>query len=735
MYHSKSQVVHNVAPCVPWSCSRINIPRNVWGLAAKAERTAWMTDRNTSHCFYTVFEGQNNAQRVRQGGQEGAESENLPQFLHGIVADVDIPLSDEDMQKQIDLLVFKPNWVEKTLSDRWHLVFQFDHKIGLPPVFRVASDITKFICEKIGLFRLSQLDKGSWDPARRFCNSGRWMQVSEDDGSLVAPIQAKIVIGWASEVMHKSQCYQASDEDRIPLELIHEELKKRKDFQWDGTFELEAKGPSFWVPGSVSPKSAVVKAGGIYTFAEHASKTFWPWHDLVDKKFIAEHTAGREGAVLQSIYFDGQHYFQTDAHNSWQATTKDDLQQDLKTRGIYSSVQKGESSSELDDLMSKIRHQNRIVEVGPYAFRPSGIIEVNHQRKLNTFNRKLCPMHPEAVTWGQGFDRQIAPLTEWLFDQEQIERILSWLHWAYFGYARGKPETGQALIIVGPPDMGKSCWINEVVGNLLGGAVDASVYLMGDDSFGGELYSAACWTFEDTALGTNPQAREKMARRVKQFVANLKHRVHNKYAAPNYSEAAIRLVGSMNDDAQSLQQSIPLDASILDKLIYLHIRATKPFNFLGRYESSEIFREELPFFARFVHDWTIPAHLKGSMRYGVKAHIDSSLLPLLNNASTTAGLSQLLDAWAQEYFQANPQETEWVGDTLKLSQELAQDEVTARVVDVTVKTLSRALPELEPHLEFLKLRQEGKKQYWVLTPPAGMDRTPKPKKNPPTASA
>jgi hypothetical protein len=730
MYFGDNHVSYNVRFGRPWECGTLVIPDEVRGLGGKKLRDAWLSNKGTRHHLFTVFEGVNNAQRVTTGGGN-EDIGNLPLAMHGVVADLDFAFSTEELPIELEKLTCLPNWIERTLSGNWLLLWRFSERLALPPTYNEARAVAQAICKKLRVDKLQGFDAGSFEPSRRFTNSGEWWPVSKDDGTPADVLPNDLVRGWATETLRRLDCGTKEDED-IPIAEVYLELEKKFPGvkEWPDEFILDSTGPSFWIPGSTSPKSAIVKSSGLFTFATHANGVqWWPWKALLGAEFVEKHTTGKRGRILNTTYFDGRNYFVRDMHDVWRATDRIDIILKLKNLNVVAIPKKGELLSEMDRLLYSIQHENRLEGAGPYVFRPPGLIQIGEHRKLNTFSRKLCIMHPRPVKWGEGFDELIAPFTEHLFAEYQIRYLLSWLNWAWKGYSIYRPETGQALILAGKPGMGKSCWTNEVIGELFGGAVDASAYMTGEDTFGGELYNTAIWTLEDTALSTNPEAREKMTRRMKQFVANIHHREHSKYKIPNYTDWAGRLVMGINDDAQSMQAAPQLDTSIMDKLLVLHVRQGVEFDFPSRHAMTEIFAKELPYFARFVNDWEIPEELKGNARFGVKPFIDESVERLIINSSTTAGLAEVINEFATEYFLANPKETEWIGTVVKLCRQLGQDESLSRVMKIDVRTMSRGLPQLSPHLPILNLHSEAdgklESRLWRITPPAGLVHKPK----------
>src|SRR5947208_760778 len=84
----------SVEPCVPWTFSQ-PVPDEVKGKEGKKVRDRWISNPNTRHQVYSAFEGVNSGARVSEpkNGDEG----NPPLKLHAFVADIDAPVSEDEL--------------------------------------------------------------------------------------------------------------------------------------------------------------------------------------------------------------------------------------------------------------------------------------------------------------------------------------------------------------------------------------------------------------------------------------------------------------------------------------------------------------------------------------------------------------------------------------------------------------------------------------------------------------
>ena len=130
---------------------------------------------------------------------------------------------------------------------------------------------------------LPGLDRKAFEePSRLYCNGCDWKPTG------FGPVPAEKSQAFFVECGKRFR-FKGGDDELVPLDLVEKAVKEKyPNFNWPGDFTLDSQGPTFWIPESVSPLSAIVKPGGMFTFAMHASKPFYCWTDLLGKEFSAK---------------------------------------------------------------------------------------------------------------------------------------------------------------------------------------------------------------------------------------------------------------------------------------------------------------------------------------------------------------------------------------------------------------------------------------------------------------
>lgn len=698
----------DIEPCIPWTYTTSEIPNEVRGKAGKGERDKWINSPQTRHQVYSFIEGLNSCLRI---SKDDADREGNPPFkLHGFVADIDAPMPDEELALALGRMPHQPAYFERTLSGNVRLLWPLTAPVAVPSREFLVS-VLKTALKNLKLELIGGLDKPAFlDPARYYTNSGEWLEVSTNR------IPSELVQGWVFEVAKK---HRWKDEGglEIPLPAVWTELQKKWPLNgWPGPFEAESQGPTFWVPESTSPKSAIVKPTGLYTFSQHAHKPFFSWADLLGAQFCEEYKSKNLGKAVEGIYHDGQKYYLKDGTGSWRAFSKEDTASHLQiTRHLSAERYKG-APSEVDEALEYIRHWHAIDGAAPCAFQSFGVFSAAGPRILNTHTRKVLEPAEESTPWGaEGKFAFLSAYLDHLFDpHEQLAFVLAWTRRFYLSAYERSLTRGQNLFLVGSPGVGKTLLSQNILTKLLGGSSDAQSYLLGDTGFNSQLFEVALWTVDDNSSTVSAQKHAMFSSTIKKLSSNQLFEYNAKFRTAATVQWQGRVFVTANDDEESLRIIPDLEISALEKTM-LFRTSTSPFNFPPSEELEVVIRRELPYFARWLLDWQPPEHTKGSNRYGVAHYHEKSLLRQAEHSSRSNAFSEVLEDWADQWFKEHPTESQWVGTAFQLLKAFSQEEDRrAATKNLNVDTVSRQLSALKGKGHKIASTEKAGARVWTI---------------------
>ena len=268
--------------------------------------------------------------------------------------------------------------------------------------------------------------------------------------------------------------------------------------------------------------------------------------------------------------------------------------------------------------------------------------------------------------------------------------FLSWLAYGYQQAANGEPRNGQAVFLAGDVNQGKTLVSNVLVGDLFGGHMDASDYLLGESKFNKELFDVGLWTVDDTVPSSDPRRQQLYSAMLKKIPANYSFQYHPKFRDQMMLPWAGRVLITCNADPESIRILPDTEMSLLDKVMLFKI-ATSERDFAN---AATRIRSELPFFARFLRDYQIPDHCVGDARFGVKCYHHEELIEEARQSSRTAGFAELLEIFRLSFF-SNASDDEWEGNATELKQAMLSDDAIRPLVDpYSVDAIGRLLGKL-----------------------------------------
>jgi len=669
MFYLKNLSSVSVEPCKPWQFTKFDlVPSDCLGKEGKKNRHDWATAPKTEFNCYSTFEGVQSTLRIRapRTGDEG----NPPAFMHGLSVDYDFNLSEPEIAAGLERIQpdLRPQYRETTLSNNLRLVWVFAEPIPIVS-HSFAIFFLKSIDGVIPFRNLAGIDEGALlAPERYYTNGCRWTKINPH------PFPHALLAGHWLKICEKFDWRGPEFGPTIPMEVVIPNLasKYSRFAEWDTDFVEGSQGPSFWIDGSKSPKSAIVRAGGISTFAAHAGKAYWSWSELIGADVVSRYQTEKTGKASDGIYYDEKHYYSKNSAGIWCIDPKENVVLYLRQeRGLSDTRKKGELTSEVESALVHIQRRNRIKTAAPFSFYPEGIINLLGESVLNTHTRKALAPAPQS-----GPFPFIETHLKTLFNPpEQLDYFLSWLAYFYRACHARSPRSGQAVFLAGGTNVGKTFLSRAIVGGLVGGFGEAQPFLLGEDNFNSELFDHALWAIDDGSVAANFVVHKKFSEGIKRVVANPSIRCNGKYLKANTVAWQGRIFVTLNLDPESRRIIPDTDLSLREKIMIFRAHETPQVKFLVADEMMDMLKRELPFFARFLMDWAIPPHcLADDPRFGVRSYLEKSLLDSANRSSVSGAFSEILEEWLRSFFmEQSPESDRWEGTSLQLYKAIQLD--------------------------------------------------------------
>lgn len=618
---------------------------------SRIARTKWITNPETKHYVYSAINGVNPNQRTRK---RKADDEGNPPFeITAFIADFDIALDDAEIEVGLKRADIHPQYLEKTLSGNLRAVWLLPKPIRTPS-YKICVQMLEMLAEKFKIEELwGGLDlKATTNPTRRWTNSGNWCPMGSD--MVDEETLDKWVVGQLSKVDWKDKSLGKA----FPMDKVAEELRERyPDFsQWPGDFVDNSQGPTFWVEGSKSPKSAIAHPTGIYTFSGHAGKSFYSWHDLLGKDFVEESESGAIAGAVRDIFHDGRTYWRraSTGDKVWKTANADDVRRALRIYGL-SAQKDDEGPSMVDKALEFIQKHQHIDGVAPFIYTSKSIVEYDRSRYLNVYRSEPIRPVPGAA------EKKDFPFL-WNFlggvfsSAEELTYFLYWLRHAYTGLHEEKPTRGQILIIVGPANIGKTFLGRYVVGRMFGGFADASRHITGGSQFNEDLFDRPLWCIDDTYMSTDSKTHRRTSEYLKSLAANHEFRVEGKFKKAVTVTWHGRVIMTMNSDALSIQALPNMDISIEEKLLVLRTVEEPNKKFLQTDGKLRLLDQELPHFCRFLLNMKEAPKSMRDERFGVAAYTNESIKGIANQASRFSMFEDIMRVWKDAYFEGKKEE-------------------------------------------------------------------------------
>lgn len=670
------------------------------GFQNKDKFREWCRNPNTKHYFYSGFEGENAALRI--------SADNISFSIHGIVADFDSEINADAARDSITRNSppeFLPNWISSTPSGHARLVWELSE-----PVFCYNKQSLKELLTRTKKeFKLAKLlpgfdEEAFMDDARYYEVGTNWTHLSE------FPIDSQVLKLWQYQAGFKTNW--KSEGTEIPIEVVRTELERVFPGRWKGVFEAGARGPRFWDSAADNHTAAVVRSAGMQCFT--GDKPFMPWGAIFGPVFVRNFQAGRIANATENIWYDNKHYWSKGGSERWAFQAKEDLALHLRVSCGLSRDPGKLPYSEVDQAIYHIQKHNSIAAAVPFVLQRPGIHRLPDGDYLNTSNINVCSAPEGQPSWGEGFPWIAGFFDGFFTTPEQLDFFFAWLQRFYKTGCGHQLERGQAIFIAGPVNQGKTFLSTKIIGTMMGGAADVTSYMLGETLWNSSLFDRAVWNVDDTGPGKDPRTHTIYSNNIKKHVANQEFDYQKKFKDAGRVIWMGRLIITLNDDEESLGMLPEADISILDKICMFRA-ANRQYDFSGDCEGR--LKAELPFFCRWLLNWTPPPETQGTWRFGVKEYHEPSLIQAAKERGRAHEFKEILEALMNEYFEAYDKETQWKGTATELYRMLAATDTTKELIRrMSPSVVGRGLAKLTSReSDMIQHKTKNGQKIWEIS--------------------
>ena len=621
-YGFRDLVSPKAAPCLPWSWAYPTHAAKIL-TAPKVRRQELITE--LGWLVYSAVRPLVADARVT--------ADNPAAGLRGIVFDYDVPLVAENLETVLAKMPedHKPQYVEKTLSGHFRLVWVFDQDVPVPDT-KVAELVLQLWGKRIGAKDLHPgLDKASFKPSQVWTTGREWFAVG---GPAVLPAKTLREL-----LFEAAKQFHPDTKGEVPLSKIKEGLDDKFPGAWRGPFELNSVGRRFWDPAADNPHGCCVKPDGFVCFTGPVG--FVSWKTLLGEEWLRNASEQQLDSAVRGIWFDGRWYWRETNAGVWRRYSREDTKLHLQQQGYSDKTEKGATISDVGRLLLLIQSTQVVDAVVPLVNYRPGYCQIAGKAYVNSMRiRALEPSTGGEWPWLSRF------LDGFFANPEDRpkEHFLLWLQRGYRAMREYRADPGQIIFLCGPKHNGKTLLNYRVLRPIFGGAQgDPFEYLMNGNRFNVELFHAYFWAMDDAAAPRGDYKYSVLSK-LKSFAVNPTHRVEEK----NQTAASLEHIGRMsitlNDDPGSLALLPEVNSNTRDKFSFF---ATQPYSGVWpkNGELERTLETELPHFCAWLLDWTGPDDLLENSRMGVASYFDSSLLDTAQKTEFAYNFLELLNVW------------------------------------------------------------------------------------------
>jgi len=683
----------------PWSY-RVKIPNAV--ADNKAAFIGWCQKPSTQNCHFSGMEGLDPFRRIGK--------DNPVALIRGLVADYDARMTDAMFQdlKNHCPTEFVPNWCSYTFSGRGRLVWMFDEPVAVAN-HRLLKSFLRIVSKRLQLNVLLPgfEEEAFLTPSKYYDKGHTWKQLE------TKRIPRNFLFQWMYEAGGKVN-WKIQDVV-IPLEIVKAKIDEAYPGEWKGPFEVGSRGRRFWDPDAKNETSVIVRETGFQCFS--GDQGFVPWSQVLGTSFVNEYEADKTGEIIADLYYDGKNYWRK-PDDVWEPLSKEDLRLMLKVKyGLCGSTSRKETASEVERVMYAIQEQKTVTAALPFVHFPSGLVRQTGLKYLNTSSVKcLEPAKDAPADWGDKFP-WLASLIDGLFDPaEQKEFFLSWWKHFYGNALKFKPRTGHALFIAGDPGVGKTLLSTGVVSRSVGGHVDASSYLLGEEKFTSHVVSSPVMSVDDTVPASDSRRHTRYSAMIKKITANRYQTYEEKFQKAGQVLWMGRVIVSCNLDPESVKLLPNVELSLLDKVMLFRCKDSG-LTFPSAEEIDKTISAELPYLCRYLLDWEIPKQCEGDARFGCKAYHERSLFSAALQTGASFTFLELLYDFLQSYSEGvvGSKQDAWKGSPTRLLADMSLDPNIGGIASkYKPAQIASLLGQLQSHGYGLTKTESSTQRTWTI---------------------
>lgn len=380
----------------------------------------------------------------------------------------------------------------------------------------------------------------------------------------------------------------------------------------------------------------------------------------------------------------------------------------------------GETDSQIDRIFEQATESHALDYAANIGGLPAGVYDLPG-------GRVLVRKSPRLIVPVAGDFSPIEDFLTALLGEDSV-RFVCWLKVAYEALRAGIRRPGQALIIIGPPDCGKSRIQHQIITPILAGRhADPKSFFFGRTDFNAELVGAEHLLIEEVPSSSKHEERLFFGERIKEIVANDTARLHKKNRDAATVSPFWRLSITLNDNPEKLRCLPPLTDDLAEKIIMLQAKPAPEFwaRYADAPDPRKAFRDDIeaasPAFCHYLQQLTIPDAMQGR-RYGVASYIPEEIGLLIFEGEPEHHLLLLID---KSLFDDDDERTAWRGDAEDLKQALCAESSPVRASavrllgGVQLATIGIWLSHLAAKFPArIQKHRRGDKREWIINPPS-----------------